>query len=110
RVQQLDFNGDGYADLVVDRDDRLVWYPSEGSTGFGAGVEITKPYTATQGAPSYVQDAAAHTFFADMTGDGLLDLVCIDRGRIEYWPSLGQGRFAPVVVMDGAPALDDFGA
>ncbi len=38
-----------------------------------------------------------------MTGDGLPDLVRAQNGRIEYWPSLGNGRFGDGVVMDGAP-------
>jgi RHS repeat-associated protein len=110
RVQHLDFNGDGHPDLVVDRDDRLVWYPSEGATGFAAAVEISKPTSATSGSPSCIQDAATRTFFADMTGDGLLDLVHIGNGLVEYWPSLGNGRFGAPVVMEGAPQLDDSGA
>jgi len=33
--------------------------------------------------------------FADMSGDGLDDIVHINRGRIDWWPSLGYGRFGP---------------
>ncbi len=38
-----------------------------------------------------------------MTGDGLADLVRVQNGRVEYWPSLGNGRFGDVVVMDDVP-------
>ena len=40
---------------------------------------------------------------ADMTGDGLLDAVRIVSGRLEYWPSRGQGRFAEGRTMADAP-------
>ena len=55
------------------------------------------------------EDAALHFFFADMTGDGLPALVRIDRGRVEYWPHLGHGRFGERVVMEGAPTFDHEG-
>lgn len=109
RVQWVDLNGDGHADLIVERSDRLTWYPSEGADGFGAAIEISKPDTRSGGAPTLTQSAALHTFFADMTGDGLLDMVRVDAGRVEYWPSQGLGQFGPGVVMEDAPTLDDFG-
>ena len=32
---------------------------------------------------------------ADLTGDGLQDIVLVDQGRIDYWPYLGHGRGRP---------------
>lgn len=109
RVQWVDLNGDGHADLIVERGDRLVWYASEGADGFSAAVEISKPDVRAGGAPTLTQSAGLHTFFADMTGDGLLDMVRVDSGRVEYWPNLGRGEFGPGVVMEDAPTIDDFG-
>ncbi len=109
RVQWVDLNGDGHADLIVERSDRLLWYPSEGEGGFGPAVELARPDARAGGAPTVTQRPGLGTFFADMTGDGLLDLVRIDNGRVEYWPNLGCGEFGPGVVMEGAPTLDDFG-
>ena len=45
-------------------------------------------------------------YLADMSGDGLVDIVRIRNGQICYWPNLGYGRFGTQVVMDGAPSLD----
>src|SRR6266516_2112360 len=42
---------------------------------------------------------------ADMTGYGLADVVLLHGGRIDYWPSLGRGEFAPRVTMKNAPKL-----
>ena len=44
---------------------------------------------------------------ADMTGDGLHDLVLLRNGNIVYWPNLGYGRWGAPVTMRGAPRLPD---
>src|SRR5690606_9409568 len=43
---------------------------------------------------------------ADMSGDGLTDLVRIGNGEVCYWPSLGYGRFGAKVMMDNSPCFD----
>ena len=45
-------------------------------------------------------------FLADMSGDGLSDLVRIRHGEVCYWPSLGYGRFGAKVTMGNAPLFD----
>ncbi|HEY9284959.1 MAG TPA: SpvB/TcaC N-terminal domain-containing protein [Pyrinomonadaceae bacterium] len=42
---------------------------------------------------------------ADMTGDGLQDIVFIHERSIEYWPNLGHGRWGKRVRMSRAPEL-----
>ena len=44
---------------------------------------------------------------ADMNGDGLLDIVCVSDGSVEYWPNLGHGAWARRIVMRGGPRLPD---
>ena len=105
RAQWLDLNGDGLADLLISRQDRLTWYPSEGREGFGSPIELAKPRAAVQ-AQTITEDLDLELFFADMTGDGLLDQVRIQNGRVEYWPQLGHGRFGDSVVMEGSPRFD----
>ena len=101
----MDVNGDGLPDILISKQDRLTWYPSEGKEGFGAPVELTKPRTAAQ--PQLIGENLALDFlFADMTGDGMLDQVRIQNGRVEYWPQLGNGRFGDAVVMENAPVFD----
>jgi hypothetical protein len=39
--------------------------------------------------------------WADMTGDGLQDIVLVHDGLIEYWPSLGWGNWGKRVEMAG---------
>jgi len=45
-------------------------------------------------------------FLADMSGDGLVDLVRIRNGEVSYWPNLGYGRFGTKVTMDNPPWFD----
>lgn len=109
RVQWADLNGDGYSDLLIDKQDAIVWYPSDGPDGFADPVEIARADRDSGGVPTLEASARLNTFFADMTGDGRPDMVRIDRGRVEYWPNLGGARFGQMVVMENAPALEDFG-
>ncbi|MBA3462798.1 MAG: VCBS repeat-containing protein [Deltaproteobacteria bacterium] len=44
---------------------------------------------------------------ADMTGDGLIDIVLVDQGRVDYWPYLGNGRWGERVTMSGELAFPD---
>jgi hypothetical protein len=43
---------------------------------------------------------------ADLSGDGLSDLVRIRNGEVCYWPNLGYGKFGAKVTMDNAPWFD----
>jgi RHS repeat-associated protein len=40
---------------------------------------------------------------ADMNGDGLQDIVLVHDGRIEYWPSMGYGRWGGRITMRYTP-------
>lgn len=49
--------------------------------------------------------------FADMSGDGLQDVVRItsrfnQRVLVEYWPNLGHGKFGQKITMQGTPIMD----
>jgi RHS repeat-associated protein len=44
---------------------------------------------------------------ADMTGDGLTDIVFISGNSVSYWPSLGYGTFGARITMGHAPQLPD---
>jgi RHS repeat-associated protein len=44
---------------------------------------------------------------ADMTGDGLQDIVLVDHGRVDYWPYLGHGSWGERVTMKGELKFPD---
>ena len=51
-------------------------------------------------------DATQAIFLADLSGDGLTDIVRIRNGEVCYWPNLGYGRFGAKVTMDNSPWFD----
>jgi len=105
QVQQADLTGDGRADLVIDRQNRFVWYEAQEEGGFKSPVEVSKP-EESGGISAATADANGEFVFADMNGDGLADLVRIGNGRVDYWPNQGRGRFGNPVTMANAPFLD----
>jgi Salmonella virulence plasmid 65kDa B protein/Insecticide toxin TcdB middle/N-terminal region/Insecticide toxin TcdB middle/C-terminal region/FG-GAP-like repeat len=42
---------------------------------------------------------------ADLTGDGLQDIVLVQQGRIDYWPYRGHGSWGRRVTMDASPTF-----
>lgn len=104
----VDLTGDGAADVVaVDGPDLRV-HPGLGSEGFGETVTTV----AARDGDGSVADALASpaALLADMSGDGLSDVVVVEPRRVSYWPNLGWGRFGDRVVMEGSPlaAVDGF--
>jgi RHS repeat-associated protein len=105
-LRQLDLDGDGLADVLVNEDQAFVVHLSEGRRGFGAGSRVRKSSDERLGPALALQEPLQTIFLADMTGDGLTDLVRIRNGEIAYWPNLGYGRFGAKVTMGGAPVFD----
>ncbi|MEQ1503073.1 MAG: SpvB/TcaC N-terminal domain-containing protein [Myxococcota bacterium] len=101
-VRWIDLDGDGHADLMRTDDDRYTWWPSEGRDGFDAPRQVRMPHDADRG-PRVSFDRDETVFVADMTGDGLPDLVQVRNGNVCYWPNRGHGRFGARVQMRGAP-------
>jgi len=101
----LDLDGDGFADVLVTADDALVWHRSRRREGFAAAEHRAKPHDEEDGPRIVFSGAGQSIFLADMTGDGLTDLVRITHREVCYWPNLGHGRFGRRIVMDHAPHL-----
>lgn len=102
----VDLTGDGHADAIVTAPTAFTWFPSLQEEGFAAPEAVVQEWAAEDGPQLLFHDALHAMFFADMNGDGLPDLVRIGNGDVAYWPSLGHGRFGPMVAMDNAPWFD----
>ena len=102
----LDLTGDGHADVAVTGDDVLTWDPSLAEDGFGAAVRVPRPADGHEDPAAVFADGDQNVFAADMSGDGLADIVRVRNGEVCYWPNLGYGRFGARVVMDGGPWFD----
>ncbi len=100
-VKLIDLDGDGLTDLLYsgstfqcwfnDADPRKAWQQPATVDGAAPDIDLADP----------------HVRLADMTGDGLQDIVLLRSGNIVYWPNLGHGHFGPAVQMRRAPRLPE---
>lgn len=105
-LRLVDLDGDGFSDVLITAQDSLTFYPSLAQFGFDAPICLPKATDEEAGPAIIFADSTRAIFLADMSGDGLSDIVRIRNGEICYWPNLGYGRFGTKVTMDEAPWLD----
>lgn len=105
-LRMVDVTGDGLTDVLICEDDSFNWSAWVVESGFSESSRVPKPTDEETGPALVFADPTACVFLADMSGDGLTDLVRIRNGEICYWPNLGYGRFGAKVAMDGSPILD----
>jgi RHS repeat-associated protein len=106
-IKFMDINSDGFMDMMLECDDKIICYPFKGKEGFGEPVEFAKPISnGVEYAPTLGDNLHLDYFLADMTGDGLQDQVRITNGRVVYYPNLGHGHFGEAVLMENSPVLD----
>jgi len=105
-VEFADLNGDGFSDVVVRQAHQVTWYESLGFGGFDLGGHL-KIETDEQQGPAVIHQAHNESvMFADMSGDGLSDIVRIRNGEVCYWPNLGYGKFGRRITMANSPVFD----
>jgi RHS repeat-associated protein len=99
----VDVTGDGIADILITEDNALLWHPSLLGQGFGPEIRVAVPADERKGPHVIFADGIQSIYLADMSGDGLSDLVRIRNGEVCYWPNCGYGNFSTKIVMENAP-------
>jgi RHS repeat-associated protein len=102
----IDLTGDGFPDLLISDDDAFWWHTSLSTEGFGPGQRVPQALDEEKGPKLVFADSTESIFLADMSGDGLTDLVRVRNGEVCYWPNMGYGRFGPKITMDQSPLFD----
>ena len=102
-VRLIDLTGDGVTDAVR-AGTRLECFFHDSADGW-SGPQAARALDS-EGLPQItLTDHRVH--WADMTGDGLQDLVLVHGGAVEYWPNLGHGQWGRRVGMRASPRLPD---
>lgn len=105
----VDLDGDGHADVLITETDAFTWHRGLAREGFGEAQRIAKTFDEERGPALVFADGTQSVYLADMSGDGLSDLVRVRNSEVCYWPNLGYGRFGAKITMDSAPLLDVYG-
>jgi RHS repeat-associated protein len=98
-VKLLDLDGDGVTDALRSGS-RFQCFFHDPVAGWSSFREYER---RTLDAFPNVNFSDPRVRFADLSGDGMLDIVLIHRGGIDYWPNLGYGRFGSRIHMRNSP-------
>lgn len=103
----IDLTGDGRPDVMITEHDAITWYESVGEDGFAAAARVAKALDEEAGPALVFADGSESIHIADMTGDGLADLVRVRNGEFCFWPNRGRGSFGKRVTLDASPWFDE---
>ena len=105
-LRLVDLTGDGHADILITENEVFTWYQSLAEKGFESSTRVFQELDEEKGPRLILSESSQSIYLADMSGDGLSDLVRIKNGEVCYWPNLGYGRFGSKVTMDNSPWFD----
>jgi hypothetical protein len=98
-VKLLDLNGDGVTDAIRSGESFECFF-NDSKDGWRESKRVARK--RLDRFPD-VNFSDPRVKWADMSGDGLQDIVIVQSGVISYWPSLGYGNFARKVQMKNCP-------
>lgn len=102
----LDIDGDGFPDVLITEQDAFLWYRSRAKEGFEPAARVPQPKDERLGPAVVFADGTETIQLADMSGDGLIDIVRVRHGEVCYWPNLGYGRFGRKVTLEQSACFD----
>ena len=104
-VRLLDLTGDGVTD-VLRSGTSFECYFTDPSEGWTAKRTARVQRSSADSFPD-VNFSNPRVKLADLSGDGLQDIAVVQRGRVDYWPNLGFGRFGKRLTMAIPGGLPD---
>src|SRR5215203_3634285 len=104
-LRLVDLDGDGHADVLITEDGVFVWHASLAEQGFGPARRVRQALDEEKGPRLVFADGNRSIYLADLSGDGLTDLV---RVRL-YFNQSGNGWSAPQPLRV-FPRVDDLAA
>jgi RHS repeat-associated protein len=102
----IDLTGDGLSDVLIAGDSVLTLYQGKGDEGYDSPTQTFMPLDEQSGPRFVFSDGSEVIYTADMTGDGLSDLVRIRSREVCFWPNQGYGNFGSKIVMANPPDFD----
>jgi hypothetical protein len=104
-VRLVDLTGDGLSDILATLDHYFLWFQCLGEKGYAEPIAVPRKHDLDEFPDVYFNDPSGRVRLADMTGDGLNDIVLLHDGSISYWPNLGYGHFGKRIIMENAPRI-----
>jgi len=106
-VRLVDLNGDGVVDVLATLEHHFLYIKNKGGTHleFEDPVPIPRRHNLEEWPDLFFAHPEKRVRLADMSGDGLQDMVLIHDGRVDYWPNLGHGRWGKRITLLNGPRL-----
>ncbi len=104
-VHMVDLDGDGVVD-VIRSSTRMECFFNDPKQGWQSDQDHVRwvPRRSLDKFPD-VNFSDPRVKWADMSGDGLQDIILIHSGSVDYWPNLGRGDWGARVHMRKSPTL-----
>ena len=100
RLRFVDLNGDGITDILLDTGGGWLMYLRDGPATWSDAPRMLPPERMPP-----VSLADPHVYLADMTGNGLMDVVRVTGGGVTYWPARADGGWDAAIPMMPSPAF-----
>ncbi|TVL99779.1 MAG: hypothetical protein CV087_16715 [Candidatus Brocadia sp. WS118] len=103
QTRMFDIDGSGKAGALTTAESTFHYFPCLGEEGFGDPTSIRRQHDLAE-FPD-VDFSSPRVKLADMSGDGLSDIVLVHSGRIDYWANMGRGKFSRRITLKNSPEL-----